>query len=51
MPSYFQARGFYVLVVAIVYIYSYVKDWHFPRVSLIITTLTFAGLVFDFFNV
>ena len=51
MSGYFQARGWYALVVTLVYIFSYVKDWHFSRVALIIASLAFAGLVSDFFNV
>jgi len=51
MAGYFQARGWYALVVSLVYLYSYLKDWYFSRVALIVATLAFAGLVSDFFNV
>ncbi len=51
MSSYFQLRGVFSFVMAMVYYFSYVKDWHFPRVSLIISALAFAGLASDFFNI
>lgn len=51
MTSYVQLRGWYVVVVTAVYVFSYVKDWYFPRVALVIATLAFAGLVSDTFNV
>ena len=51
MPGYFQLRGWYALVVSVIYLFSYVKDWYFARVALVVATLAFAGLVSDFFNV
>jgi hypothetical protein len=51
MSSYFQMRGAFASVLAIIYFFSYVKDWYFPRVSLIIAALAFAGLASDFFNI
>jgi hypothetical protein len=51
MSSYFQLRGAFALVLAVIYYFSYVKDWYFSRVSLIIAALAFAGLTSDFFNI
>lgn len=51
-PSFIlQMRGFYTLAVAIVYAFSYAKDWQFSRVALICATLSFASLVSDVFNI
>ena len=46
-----QMRGFYTLAVALIYAFSYAKDWHFSRVALICATLSFASLVSDAFNI
>jgi hypothetical protein len=46
-----QMRGFYTLAVAVIYAFSYAKDWHFSRVALICATLSFASLVSDAFNI
>ncbi len=46
-----QMRGFYTLAVALIYAFSYAKDWHFSRVALICATLPFASLVSDAFNI
>lgn len=51
MSSYFQLRGAFACVMTAVYCFSYVKDWYFSRVSLIIAALAFAGLASDFFNI
>ena len=51
MSIYFQSRGIFALMLCVVYYFSYVKDWHYSRVTLIISTLAFAGMVSDFYNV
>jgi hypothetical protein len=51
VSAYVQIRGLYALVVIFLYAYSYVKDWHFPRVALICASLSFASLMMDFFNI
>jgi len=51
MSSYFQLRGGFAFVLVMVYYFSYVKDWYFSRVALIIAALAFAGLTSDFFNI
>ncbi len=48
LARYFQLRGGYVLVTATVYFFSYIKAWHFERISLIVTTLAVFGFVSDF---
>lgn len=51
MSSYFQLRGAFSLALTVIYYFSYVKDWHYPRVAMIISSLSFAGIVSDFFNI
>ena len=51
LTQYMQYRGMYLALVAAVYIYSYLKDWHFARVSLLVFAMALTGLVMDFFNV
>ena len=46
-----QMRGFYTLAVALIYAFSYAKDWHFSRVALICASLSLASLVSDAFNI
>ena len=51
MSIYFQLRGAFAFALTVVYYFSYVKDWHYPQVAMIITSLSFAGLASDFFNI
>jgi hypothetical protein len=51
LSSYIQMRGWYLLAIMFVYVYSYIKDWHFSRVALICASLSFANLLMDFFNI
>lgn len=51
MSSYFQLRGGFALLMIGIYSYSYVKDWHFPRIAMIAAALSVAGLISDFFNI
>jgi amino acid transporter len=51
MSSYFQLRGAFAFALSVIYVFSYVKDWHYSRVAMIISSLSFAGMVSDFFNI
>ncbi len=51
LTQYMQYRGMYLALVAAVYTYSYLKDWHFARISLLVFAMALTGLVMDFFNV
>ena len=51
LRPYLQYRGLFILVAGSFYFLSYVRDWHFERVSLFICAVSFTGLVMDFFNV
>jgi hypothetical protein len=51
LRPYLQYRGLFVVFVSTVYYFSYVRDWHFSRISLVLCTVGFTGLVMDFFNV
>ena len=46
-----QYRALFALGILMVYATSYLKDWYFPRVALMIATSTLTVLVMDFFNV
>ena len=51
MSGYFQLRGAFAFVLSVLYFFSYVKDWHYSRVAMIISSLSFAGMASDFFNI
>ena len=46
-----QYRALLALGILAVYFTSYLKDWHFNRVALMIATSTLTVLVMDFFNI
>ena len=45
----FQLRALLAAAVMAVYCYSYVKDWYFERVALVIAAMALTALVMDFF--
>ncbi len=51
LRPYLQYRGIFILLSSVLYVFSYVRDWHFERVSLVVCAMSFTGLVMDFFNV
>jgi hypothetical protein len=51
LRPYLQYRGLFIVFVTTVYYFSYVRDWHFSRISLVLCTVGCTGLVMDFFNV
>ena len=47
---YFQYRASFVILISSFYIFSYLKDWHFERVSLVTLGISVIALLMDFFN-
>ena len=50
LEIYFQFRASLVILMMSFYIYSYVKDWHFERVSMVVLGVSVTALFFDYFN-
>jgi hypothetical protein len=50
LDQYFQYRAGFVILISAVYLYSYLKDWHFEQVSLVVLTVSVTALVLDYFN-
>ena len=50
LDHYFQYRAGFVIVISAVYLYSYLKDWHFEQVSLLVLGVSVTALVLDYFN-
>lgn len=50
LQHYFQLRAGFVILVSAVYLYSYLKDWHFERLSLVFLGVGATALVLDYFN-
>lgn len=51
IAAYSQYRALYALALLTAYFVSYLKDWHFKEVSLMIAASASTVLVMDFFNV
>jgi hypothetical protein len=51
LATYFQYRGLYVLLASAVYVLSYVRDWYFERVAMVILTMAIFGWAVDLFSV
>jgi len=50
LDHYFQYRAGFVFFISAAYLYSYLKDWHFERVSLVFFGVGVSALVLDYFN-
>jgi hypothetical protein len=50
LEIYFQFRASFVILISSLYLYSYLKDWYFERVSLAILGVSVAALFLDYFN-
>ena len=48
---YLQMRGWLILAGVSVYCYSYIKDWHFPQVSLVMFAMSLTSLCLDLINI
>ena len=51
LATYIQYRGLYVLLACAVYVLSYVRDWYFERVAMVILTMAIFGWAVDLFSV
>jgi hypothetical protein len=51
MAKHLRFRGLYLLLVMMIYIYSYYKDWYFETVAFIVFELAVFNVVGDFANV
>jgi hypothetical protein len=47
ISGYFQIRGFISLSIFCIYIYSYIKDWHFARVAMTVAAVALSSLLAD----
>jgi hypothetical protein len=50
LDRYFQFRAGFITVISGVYLYSYLRDWQFERVSLLVLGVAVTALVLDYFN-
>ena len=50
LKHYFQMRAGFVAVASMVYLYSYLRDWHFEKISLGFVMVAITALVMDYFN-
>ncbi|MFZ2738128.1 MAG: hypothetical protein WBI20_11115 [Burkholderiaceae bacterium] len=48
--EYLKLRALYLSVVMVIYLTSYLRDWYFAQVALIVFALALSGLAMDFFN-
>jgi cytochrome c oxidase subunit IV len=46
-----QMRGWVVLAGTLVYLFSYTRDWHFAKVSLVIFAMALSSFVLDLVNI
>lgn len=50
IDDYSLLRAGFVVLISAVYFYSYLKDWHFERVSLVFLGVGVMALMLDYFN-
>jgi len=50
LNQYLQYRAGFIILISTVYVYSYLKDWHFEQVSLVVLTVSVTALMLDYFN-
>ncbi len=51
MARYFHQRGWFLVFGACVYLYAYLRDWHFEKVAIGFFSAALIALVMDYFNV
>lgn len=47
---YLAFRACFVIAISGIYLFSYLKDWHFEKVSLLYVGIAITALVMDYFN-
>jgi hypothetical protein len=50
LQHYFQMRAGFVVFASMAYLYSYLRDWHFEKISLGFVMVAITALVMDYFN-
>jgi hypothetical protein len=50
LTFYFKLRALFVIAISAVYLYSYLRDWYFDKVSLLYVGIAATALVMDYFN-
>lgn len=50
LTFYFKLRALFVIAISAIYLYSYLKDWYFDKVSLLYVGIAATALVMDYFN-
>lgn len=50
LTFYMQLRALFVIAISAVYLYSYLKDWYFEKISFIYVGIASTALVMDYFN-
>ena len=48
--QYLQFRALYVGLIMMLYVFSYLRDWFYPQVALIVFAMSLAAMVIDTFN-
>lgn len=48
--QYLRFRAIYMIVAILIYVVSYLRDWFFPQVALIVFSFAVTGIVMDLFN-
>lgn len=51
MARYFQQRGWFLVLGTGVYLYAYLRDWHFEQIAIGFFSFSLAFLVTDYINV
>ncbi len=51
MARYFLQRGLFLVFGTVVYLYAYLRDWHFEKIAIGFFSFALAALVMDYFNV
>ena len=51
MALYFHQRGGFLVFGACVYLYAYLRDWHFEKIAIGFFSAALVALVMDYFNV
>lgn len=51
LALYFHQRGWFLMLGTAVYLYAYLRDWHFEKVAIGFFSAALVALVLDYFNV
>jgi uncharacterized membrane protein len=48
--NYLAFRAFFIIAISTFYLFSYLKNWHFEKVSVLYVGIAITALVMDYFN-